>query len=218
MHISTFFGNIFSGLIDLIFPPGEVEKMSPSEMLSYGALLDKETENGVTALLDYRKPLIRKAIWQVKYRGNRKIAKLFGTLLAEELTEELSDLNLFESASRPFLIPIASSSKRLRERGFNQAELIAKNILENLGKNSAKLETDILYRTKEVPSQTSMKKRAARQKNVIGSFGVRSPEKISGKTIFLIDDVSTTGATLLEAKKVLLKAGAKRVFCYSVAH
>jgi competence protein ComFC len=80
------------------------------------------------------------------------------------------------------------------------------------------LENKVLMKTKETRSQVCVKNRAERLRNIRGSFCVRNAEKIKGKNILIVDDVTTTGATLAEAKKVLRKSGAKSVMCITLAH
>lgn len=77
--------------------------------------------------------------------------------------------------------------------------------------------TNVLYKTQDTPSQVSIKDREKRLNNIKGSFAVKNPELIKDRNIILIDDVSTTGATVTEAKKVLREAGAKKVIGVVVA-
>lgn len=77
---------------------------------------------------------------------------------------------------------------------------------------------DVLYKIKDTKPQVSVKDRALRLENLIGSFGVKNAWKICGRTVVLIDDVLTTGATIREARSCLLEEGAKQVIGYTLAH
>ena len=76
------------------------------------------------AFFDYRDPLVRTAIWELKFRGNRAVAALLAECLFDELSAELSELEIFENFTQPLIISIPLSSKRRRERGFNQCEIL----------------------------------------------------------------------------------------------
>ena len=108
------------------------------------------------------------------------------------------------------VIPIPLHAKRLRERGFNQSELIAKNIASHFG---LKLETEILRRVINTAPQMAIKDHHERNKNIIGSFEVPPNNKslLTNKTILLVDDVYTSGATMQEAGRILRRAGAAKI-------
>ena len=92
---------------------------------------------------------------------------------------------------------------------------------ENLPKKfqkQIKVETDILYKIKETPTQVSIKNKEKRLKNLSNVFEIKNSEKIKDKNIILIDDVSTTGATLEEASRSLKNSGAKKIISLVVAH
>lgn len=107
-----------------------------------------------------------------------------------------------------FLVPIPIHKKRFEKRGFNQAELIAKGLTWNY--------QDILLRTKNTTAQAELDKEQ-RMFNVQDAFSIGPSTKVKGKTILLIDDVFTTGATLENCAEILKKAGAVRVFAFTWA-
>ena len=81
------------------------------------------------------------------------------------------------------------------------------------------IRSDILYKKKETEKQSKTKKKEERLENLKDSFGVRPEIKdISGRTILLVDDVTTTGATFREVVRTLKSAGAKYILCYALAH
>jgi ComF family protein len=108
------------------------------------------------------------------------------------------------------------SHKRKKERGYNQVELVAQRACT---KTSARLEKHILLKVRHTPPQTTLSK-SERLKNVVGAFGIHdhTAEKISGKHIILLDDVTTTGATLHAAKAALLPHSPASVTCLALAH
>ncbi len=172
----------------------------------------------VWSAFDYRGALIRKTVWQLKYKGNKKIAEIFAGVIYDKILEDLHEQQVFSSFDTPLLMPIPLSPKRRKERGFNQSEMLV-GAIARLDNNSSFTPTvDVLIKIKDTPSQVSIKDRAARLRNVRDCFAVSDCERIAGKTIILIDDVTTTGATLHEAMLTLHKAGAKHVIARTVAH
>jgi ComF family protein len=160
---------------------------------------------------------MRKVLWALKYRNKKILAKPLGRALYDRLLEELEEQKTFKGFSEPILIPIPMSKKRLKERGYNQSELLCKELFL-LGSDTFTLDTDVLHKQKETPRQATIKDRKKRLKNLHNSFSVVHSEKIMNKNILLVDDITTTGATLYEAIKVLKKAGAHKVIAITIAH
>ena len=117
----------------------------------------------------------------------------------------------FEGMDR--MIPIPLAKTRMRERGYNQSEMIARGIAEVTG---LRVETEVAVRSTFKGSQTRLG-RMERFDNVEGLFSVRHPERIAGRHLLIIDDVITTGATTSTLARELLKAGAKTISIASVA-
>ena len=111
------------------------------------------------------------------------------------------------------IIPVPLHIKRLRERGFNQSLLLAHAIER---KRQIPLNFSLLKRHKFTLTQTGLNK-IERKKNIKGAFEVSDKKKIAGKNIILIDDVYTTGATINECAKTLIKAGAQKVTVLTLA-
>lgn len=167
-------------------------------------------------MFEYRHPAIKNAIGLIKYKGKKKILQTFAEPLYGKMLEEIADLKLLENFISPILIPIPLSRKRLRKRGFNQSEILCKELMKLDKDKIFNFDPNILVKQKETNHQAHTKSRAERMINLEGSFSVAHP--ISGRNIILIDDVLTTGATLREAKKVLEGSGAKRVIAFTIAH
>lgn len=213
-----YIANIMEKVLDFLLPGEKIDSITSSELsekISHGK---KQEDSGTIVLFDYSDPAVKRLIWSLKYKGNLKTAKLFAEVLSEYLLEELSDLKIFSDFNNPMLISIPLSKKRMRERGFNQVERIAKLVVNYDKNTNYKLETNILKRIKHTPSQTKLVNKEERIKSIRGAFEVASEEQVRGRNIILLDDVITTGSTLNEAKNTLLGAGARKVICVALAH
>lgn len=192
--------------------------------ISESPTAERESEKWIYPLYDYRHPPIKKALWLLKYNNKKKLADIFGLAMYGVILEELADLKLMDNFYDPLLIPIPLSKQRYRERGYNQAELICKKLMTLNMKSDLRhgvdyeLETNILIKHRETAHQARIKNRTERLKNLSGSFSIKTPEKIKNRNIILIDDITTTGATLNEARKTLKKAGARKIIAFAVAH
>ncbi|MEK7588375.1 MAG: ComF family protein [Patescibacteria group bacterium] len=180
-------------------------------------MAERENLDWIYSIYDYRDPLIKRAIWLLKYKGKKSLSKVFATSIYLNTLEEISEMMLLENFKNPILIPIPLSKKRYRERGYNQAELIARELLL-LSPETFTLKKDILTKIKDTIHQAHIKDRKQRLKNITNSFNIKNKESIKNRNIILIDDVTTTGATLSEAKKVLKENGAKKIIAFTVAH
>jgi ComF family protein len=114
------------------------------------------------------------------------------------------------------VVPVPLHPSKLRQRGFNQAEEIARAALKQLKRPTLKLATGVLQRRRATDSQTGLSDHQ-RQQNVRGAFVVTSPAEIAGQDVLLVDDVFTTGATVSECVRVLRRQDADRVFVVTVA-
>lgn len=186
--------------------------------------------NGIFVATDYHETLIKKLIKNLKYNFIKDIGVILGDLQTEYIKNKISQLviekkdvknhalinfnypqGLFSDYKNILIIPIPLHPRRQRWRGFNQAELIATRFATNL---EISLDNKNLLRTKYRTAQAKLKK-TQREKNIIGVFSWRG-KNISQK-IILIDDLSTTAATLNEAAKVLKAHGAPEVWGLVVA-
>lgn len=125
---------------------------------------------------------------------------------------ELLKSELYKSITG--IIPVPLHPKRLRERGYNQAEVIAKGLAESMG---VPVITDVLLRNVYTQTQTK-KNRIERLKNMSGAFAVSNPKKVSNGHILLVDDVITTGATLETCAHALLEATDVKVSIATLAY
>ena len=105
------------------------------------------------------------------------------------------------------------SRRRLRKRGYDQAELLAELIAKHLGQRPVRL----LKKLRDTPPQSQTGSPEKRRANIAGAYACLRPALVRGKRILLVDDIVTTGATLSEEARVLKKAGAKEVICATLA-
>ena len=209
-------------ILDFLFPRSapviSIQNMSADEIDRKIPRAREIDGNDLNALFDYRDDLARQAIWEIKYRKNEKILVSFCKIFYEYMLDELADEAIFSDFKNPILIPIPSSKNRLKERGYNQCVLIAEEIARIDGGKKFTLSKNFLEKVKDSPSQTSVKNRRERLKNLKDCFRAVSSDKIINSNVILVDDVITTGATMSEAKKTLLDAGARQVLCFALAH
>ena len=145
---------------------------------------------------------VRKALHKLKYYRNFSL----GDALAAQMFAFTKGLNW----QPDILIPIPLGRQRMKERGYNQSAMIAEPLAMALNIEFA---PQALVRRKETRSQVGLSKQE-RHKNMLGAFQAAG---VSGKTILVLDDVSTTGSTLSSSAEALLLAGAKDVYALTVA-
>jgi ComF family protein len=147
------------------------------------------------------------AIILLKYEAVMRLGDWFATRLAETIAQ-------YGEGFRPdVIVPVPLHPDRLRERGYNQADLIARPLARRLG---VKLRPDVLVRTRPRPPQLVLS-RTERWKSVRGAYATREGVRVDKLRVLLVDDVMTTGATLDSCARALRKAGAAEVFGLTVA-
>ena len=153
--------------------------------------------------------LVRELIHKFKYESKDHLSKPLSSLLIEFIKEfNLPPLEYFD-----MFIPIPLHKNRLREREFNQSQLIAGHLSKEYG---LEVSCNNLLRVRDTTTQTDLPDEK-RFMNVKNSFIVKDPDIIKDKMIILIDDVLTTGATCSEAARVLKDNGARCVFALTIA-
>ena len=155
----------------------------------------------------YYEDEVRLAILRFKFWGKALYAHRFGLIIAYCLENNLDcgDINVIS------WVPL--SRKRLRKRGYNQARLLAEHISRKMDIPCA----PTLVKTVDNPAQSGTKSRDDRLKNVKGVYAISENADVKGKSILLVDDVVTTGATLSECARTLKNAGARYVYCAAIA-
>jgi len=156
---------------------------------------------------------LRDLIHMLKYHSVRPAANVLGRMLAEVIDGLAPSWN---NASL-LVVPVPLFSAKLRQRGFNQAELIARVALKlSSYRERLALSVDVLDRARDTQSQTGLTPHQ-RRANLRGAFRVMDRAAILGREIILVDDVLTTGATASECARVLRRAGATRIWVATVA-
>lgn len=178
----------------------------------------KPADAWASALYDYRHRAVREALWKLKYRGVAELSAVLGESLYEALLADIAETRHWKKATLLYLVPVPLTPTKERARGFNQAKRLCEAILSRDREGLFAYLPDALRRTKDAKSQMSIKNRAARLKNAEGAFEVAAPELVEGKNIILIDDIITTGATLRDAHRALVAAGALDIRALTVAH
>ncbi len=170
-------------------PPGAGDPLGPQPIVAAGAY------RGALAV----------ALRRFKYSGRPDLARPLGRLArgAARAAGLRADL----------VVPVPLHARRLAERGYNQAALLAAHVAAELGADVA---ARGLARLRDTPQQARLG-RDERLENVAGAFRVRAPDRVRGRAVVLVDDVATTGATLSACRAALLLAGAASVTCLVVA-
>lgn len=150
---------------------------------------------------------IRTMLHDFKYRG--------ATWLRADLTDWLEGAFRahLDAAPIDWVLPVPLHASRMRHRGYNQAALLASALARRFGLPTR---GDVLRRNRPTPTQTRLSA-GARRANVLHVFTVEQPAWVRGRTILVVDDVMTTGATLDEVARSLKRAGAWRVWALAVA-
>ena len=153
----------------------------------------------------YYKENVQKSIVRYKFRNVRSYADAYARFLALRIQEMQVDFD--------YITWVPVSFRRKLERGYDQVELLTKAISRELG--IPQIAT--LKKQRHNQAQSGIQDAAKRKANVLGAYKVRPNCQVAGKTLLLIDDVITTGATSSECAKTLLTAGAKEIYCAAVA-
>ncbi len=169
--------------------------------------------DGIFIARPYRHRLIQKLVFALKYRFIDSAADPLATLLAESISHH-------PIALPDFIIPVPLHPRRLRFRGFNQAEVLAKKLMAQLLPGSPiPIRSDLLRRTRFTKPQMKTESKFERLANLSDAFTVplTTAGPLVGKSIWLIDDVATTATTLDECARTLKTAGAKSVWGVVIA-
>ncbi len=155
----------------------------------------------------YFEGVVRKGVHQFKFRNHRQHCEAYAFEMAQTVKERLAGIDF------DFITPIPMTKKSIKKRGYNQVELLADAVSEQIGIECRK---DILKKIYETDNQHSMSY-FTRKGNLVGVFDVADPEKVKGKKILICDDISTSGETLNECAKMLWLYDAKEIHCICLA-
>lgn len=194
--------------LDTVLPRRErrvrAEDLKPEDLV-----IEPETQvllgQEVTTLGTYEN--LKDPIQSLKYDRSTRSAHLLSVGLAEYLREDIAAKRLF-SQKKVLLIPVPLDAKRRRDRGYNQIGLVADALPDEFKDGRlSRIASPVLERSRATRQQTKLV-RAARLSNVAGAFSVADPDLVRDSYVYVIDDVATTGATLVHAGAPLREAGA----------
>ena len=154
----------------------------------------------------YYKDNVRNSLLRYKFSHYRSYVPAYSRLLAMKL--QTAGFDHFDVLT---WVPV--SRLRRMKRGFDQVELLAREVAKQLGVEA----TPCLKKIRHTPPQSTLRSAAQRRANVLGAYRVIAPVKVAGKRILLLDDIITTGATLSECARMLIFAGAQQVHCATLA-
>lgn len=201
----------FGVLLDEVLPPRARAARTKARSLEDIRLIPTTHEllgAQITAVMDYRNAAVQDLIRSLKYDGSGAAAALVAAALADYLREQIADSKSF-SIREILLVPIPLHASRKRERGFNQIELVLRSLPKEFRDGTlSRFAPDVLVRNKATRQQTRLARRE-RMQNMIGAFEVADTSSVERAHVFLIDDVATTGATLVNAAKPLADSGAR---------
>ena len=237
--------NFYDFILDLVYPPvcgicgkfneeflcKKCQKILISEA-KFGIYEIKNQENffGKHLYIFKYEGVIRRLILNYKFNEKSYLYKTFVKFLSKN-EKFFKILKSYDT-----IIPVPISSKRFKERGYNQSELIANEIVKEIIEMSSKymingiLNTqknelkktkcecvkDCLIKNKNIIEQSKLNKEQ-RQKNIQGVYILNNKEKLINKKILLIDDIYTTGSTVNECCKILQEAKPKRIDVFTIA-
>lgn len=182
------------------------ERESENSAICFGCR-NKTYLKGLLAASSYHDRLIKEAVHLFKYRFIQDLSLELGKILIEKF-RDFPDIKEF------VVMPVPLHSRRLRWRGFNQAELLATIFADRFGLEKIR---GVLTREKNTVPQVEFSDRIRRINNIKDAFVCKSGERVKGKKIILVDDVATTLATLDECARVMRLAGAKEIWGAVVA-
>ena len=193
--------------IDIIEPPFCSKCGFPCETLLCEDCHDRDFVFERSCSVGTFDGVLRKAILALKFQGHIVVADPLGEMIARAfITTPIA-------GHVDIVVPIPIHKRRRLERGFNQAEELSRKLCD---RSRLALELGALYKPEETSHQVDLPK-DKRAINLRDAFVVRDPGKVRGKRVLLVDDVFTTGSTLNEAARVLLNAGAKSVYGFTLA-
>lgn len=213
-------GRLISGLLDLLFPPkcafcrrlvkSNNNLLCPDCRANLPYTEDGGAQHGdffrlcISAL--YYEDTVRQALLRYKFQGSSGYAGTFGRLLADCIRANLR-------GQYDLISWVPLSRERLRERGYDQAMLLAQAAALEL----QDVAVSTLDKVRNAEKQSGVGSAEKRRANISGAYRVADAELIQGRRILLIDDIVTTGATLSECARTLLEGGASQVVCATVA-
>lgn len=214
---------LWAKILNILFPNKCISCNKTGKRLCVECLykIQKSNENNknIHSLYNYKNIFIKKLLLEFKYRNRRSILEDLSPIIVDELIEILSEKYAFINTENILITGIPMSFKRLKNRSINHSEIIAKEVSIESNKRGLFIKyKQILGKKFETTPQAKIKNKQNRLENIKGSFYYLGNKKDMSSIVIVIDDISTTGATLFEAKKCLEKNGFKNIILFSIAH
>gem|GEM_PF-6246432 len=200
--------------MEIIFPNSSLDALLyniqgalPSHISThYIKIANVEKEIKVTSLADYGDHNVSTLIWGLKYLGDAEVVAVLADALSSYLIEEVAELLSVYPGREVIIVPVPLSKQRKKYRGFNQLELVLDKVKTINSELSKFINYSTLQKHKDTKPQTHLTKKE-RLKNIKGVFSLKDIEVLKGVHVILIDDVLTTGATVTEVSRLMLKQG-----------
>lgn len=166
------------------------------------------------AVYDYNNKIVEKVIRDLKYYHRKEAAISLARSGIPHILEYISSMIQTEYPENIYLVPIPQHKSKTRKRGYNQSELLARAIVEGL--DGAKI-SQLLKKNRFTIPQAHIQNKNIRLQNIKDSMSISAPIN-EGALYVLIDDVTTTGATFIEARRALKAGGIKKILAVALAH
>lgn len=214
------FKKISEIILDLFFPPTETEKIlrkiSVEDLYKKCKKSETSFKNDYFSVFKYKDPFIKDSIYELKNNKNKYAIKLFSEILLDEILNYLEE-NLIKTDYKILVTFVPQHKDDYLNKGYNQGEELAAALCA-ASPNIFEKQNLLIKNRKTIP-QHKIKNKKLRLKNLKNTFSISKNCNIKNNSlIILIDDVKTTGATLSESRRVLLKAGAFKVICFTIAN
>jgi ComF family protein len=167
----------------------------------------------ISSCYSYKDKRVATLIRHLKNKEDMELCETLGKLLASQWASHCTSIH-----DTLIIVPVPARGERMRTNGFNQAELLAKNLAHNIPRSL--LAPHLIQRTRETTKQALIYEKSERLVNLKNVFIVNPKKKdlIQNNTVLIIDDVTTSGATLTEIKNALEASGAHSVYALTLAH
>ena len=212
---------MFEKILGVFFPDSCLGCGERGPLLCAECLLDLPMARSaeypwITSLYAYQDSRVRGLVKKIKFKNTRHGVDIFAEALARAVTEYVGEEAMLIGERKILLVPIPLSLKRAKTRGYNQSELLARAMLKYLDRDKFCIDAKLLVKEIETTAQADMKRKSERLTNLGACF--RVTRSSSGECVILIDDVTTTGATLGAARSSLRAAHFTHIHAFTIAH
>lgn len=229
--------SIFSAIVDTLFPPRCAGCDAPvktnffpvcdtcassllqnnylfcpqcgNRLLSFYCACHRECPYILGAGTGFNTPVAQSLVHALKYKNRKYAAAVMGKFIAEYFSRTFPAHQI--NAAACLILPVPTSKKHLRARGYNQAACIAEKFAFFSRLPKSVIRNDVVIKVRTTKSQTECANVRERKENIKGSFAVKNKNIVRDRDIILIDDVHTTGATMRELSSILKQNGAKKI-------